>query len=234
MRHDVMPHARRLVTIWRGDTHAVQSLVGRTAIGTVTKTRPVRGPWCARGVAASGENSLASGHASRRALEGIGGDHREALGGSFSLRGNRDDPARVEWRDCSGAGRPCQRRPGDPYARGRAGLAHMQAPPALLSRPLHEHGVAQHTVSVQPLAAPAYLADSSGSLLDAVDRPPLDITSVVRRLTRVGALNVPEHDRSAELPSFFARARAPSIAPLPIPRCYRIRSSTSSGQWSES
>src|SRR5687767_346362 len=106
----------------------------------------------------------------------------------------------------------------------------MQAPPALLSRPLHEHGVAQHTVSVQPLAAPAYLADSSGSLLYAVDRLPLDITGVVARLTRVGTLSVPEHDRSAELPSFFSRARAPSIAPLPIPQCYRIHRSTSTGQ----
>jgi hypothetical protein len=177
---------------------------------------------------------VASEDASRRALEGIGGDHREALGGSFSLRGNRDDPARVEWRDCSGAGRPRQRRPGGPYARGRAGLAHMQAPAALRSRPLHEDGVAQHAVSVQPLAAPAHLADSSGALLDAVDRPPLDITGVVRRLTRVGTLNVPEHDRSAEFASFFSRARAPPIAPLPIPQCYRIQISTSTGQWSES
>jgi hypothetical protein len=48
----------------------------------------------------------------------------------------------------------------------------MQARLAILSRPLGEHTAAQHTVSVQPLAAPPSLADSRGSPLATVDRIP--------------------------------------------------------------
>jgi hypothetical protein len=71
----------------------------------------------------------------------------------------------VGWRDCSEAGRSCQRRPGDPCDRCMARMSHMQARPAILSRS-HANTTAQHTPSVKPLAAPPCMADSSWSTRD--------------------------------------------------------------------
>jgi hypothetical protein len=47
MRHDMMPHALRLVTIWKWDTHDVGSLFGKTVIGTVTRSLSMEGLGCA-------------------------------------------------------------------------------------------------------------------------------------------------------------------------------------------
>ena len=75
-------------------------------------------------------------------------------------------------------------------------MSHIQARHVILSRPLCEHGAAQHTVSVQPLAAPPYLADSSWSLRTQSTVFPFGIKGVLRRLTRFKTfktLNVPEN-----------------------------------------
>jgi hypothetical protein len=70
-------------------------------------------------------------------------DNREALGAFFSIMGTRDHPAAVEWRNSRQAGRPYQRRPGDPSGPGMAKMVPMQALPAILSRPLGEHAATQ-------------------------------------------------------------------------------------------
>jgi hypothetical protein len=94
-------------------------------------------------------------------------------GGSFAVMGTRDHPATVEWCDCREAGRPCQRQPGVPCARGRARMSHRQAQPALLSRPLWAYTTAWQTPSVQPFVALLVcLPDARGWPPDAVDRMP--------------------------------------------------------------
>jgi hypothetical protein len=61
------------------------------------------------------------------------------------------------------------------------------------SRPLCEHTPAQHTVCLQPLAAPPYLADSSWSLPDTVGHNPswhegyVGTADEIRNVERPGA-----------------------------------------------
>jgi hypothetical protein len=93
-------------------------------------------------------------------------------GVSFSFMGIRYHPARVDRHECSEAGRPCQRRPGDPCARGKARMSHMQASPAILSRPLWEHTPTPRPRCAACCPALLWLTDLSGSPLNAVGGTP--------------------------------------------------------------